>query len=212
MPLPPWLDRLLLQPRCPRCQRPSPRRALCISCRRNLGLEADGLRGQCPMPWWALGSYADGWRSQLLQLRRQPNPWLVEALGRQLLQQLPDLGVPLLVTAIPARRPGGNPLPLQLAQVLSRLGGHQLLPALGRQRACLGQHHLNKAQRKANLQGVFICTRPAGPRLQPLLLVDDILTSGATAVAAMAALEAGGHGLLGMACFARTPAKRRQSG
>jgi hypothetical protein len=28
----------------------------------------------------------------------------------------------------------------------------------------------------------------------------------------MAALEAGGHVLLGMACFSRTPAKRRESG
>ncbi|NDE22493.1 MAG: hypothetical protein EBZ96_06430, partial [Synechococcaceae bacterium WB9_3_282] len=75
---------------------------------------------------------------------------------------------------------------------------------------CLGQHHLNRKQRLSNLEGVFHCVVPAGQQLQPLLLVDDILTTGATALAAMAALEKAGHGLLGLACIARTPAPKKQ--
>jgi predicted amidophosphoribosyltransferase len=51
---------------------------------------------------------------------------------------------------------------------------------------------------------------PAKAELQPLLLVDDILTTGATATAAMVALEQVGHGLLGLACLARTPAPKKQ--
>jgi predicted amidophosphoribosyltransferase len=96
-------------------------------------------------------------------------------------------------------------MPWQLARAIANAGGHKLIKALERQRACLGQHHLN-----SNLEGVFHCVVPAGQQLQPLLLVDDILTTGATALAAMAALEKAGHGLLGLACIARTPAAKKQ--
>jgi predicted amidophosphoribosyltransferase len=208
--LPPWLDRLLLQPKCPICCRRTADRSLCMSCRQRLQLDAAGVQGQYPLPWWALGLYQEGLRQQLLQLRRQANPRLLQAWGQQLAGQLPDLGVPLLITAIPARRPGGQPLPMQLAKVIAKCGGHQLLPALQRRRACLGQHHLSRAQRLSNLEGVFHCPQPAGPELRPLLLVDDILTTGATAMAAMTALESAGHALLGLACLARTPAPKRR--
>lgn len=208
--LPPWLDGLLLKASCPRCQRQTENRKLCISCRRSLALEIEGSQGQWPLPWWALGSYEGGLRHQLLQLRKQNNQQLVQALGRQLHDQIPNLGVPLLVTAIPERRPRRGSMPWQLAKAIANAGGHKLIKALERRRACLGQHHLNRKQRLSNLDGVFHCVVPAGQQLQPLLLVDDILTTGATALAAMAALEKAGHGLLGLACIARTPAAKKQ--
>lgn len=205
MPVTGLLQDLLLQPCCPRCRRPADRRCLCLSCRRQLLLDADGLQGQLPLPWWSLGSYQGAWRQELLRLKRHPDRRLVEGLARQLLPLLPDLGVPLLVVAVPPRRRGRADLPHALAGALARQGGHRLLAALDRQRACLGQHHLNRCQRLGNLRQVFRCLHPAGPQLQPLLLVDDILTTGSTAAAAMACLEEGGHGLLGLACLARTP-------
>jgi predicted amidophosphoribosyltransferase len=42
--------------------------------------------------------------------------------------------------------------------------------------------------------------------------VDDILTTGSTAAAAMACLEDSGHGLLGLACLARTPRRKGAAG
>ena len=208
--LPPWLDQLLINPCCPRCKKSNNERKLCISCRRSLALEVEGSNGQCPLPWWALGSYEGGLRQQLLQLRKQRNHQLVKALARMLLQLIPDLGVPLLITAIPEKRAGGFSMPWQMAEVIAQEGGHQLVKALARNRACLGQHHLNRKQRLSNLQGVFRCVEPAKEKLQPLLLVDDILTTGATALAAMEALEQAGHGLLGIACLARTPAAKNK--
>jgi predicted amidophosphoribosyltransferase len=44
-----------------------------------------------------------------------------------------------------------------------------------------------------------------------LLLVDDVLTTGSTALSAGAVLEAGGWHVLGMVCLARTPARRERS-
>lgn len=161
------------------------------------------------MPWWSLGPYQGAWREELLRLKRQPDRRLVEGLARQLLTLLPDLGVPLLIAAIPPRRKGRCDLPQALARAVAHQGGHRLLAALDRQRASLGQHHLNRCQRLGNLQQVFRCLHPAGDKLQPLLLVDDILTTGSTAAAAMACLEDSGHGLLGLACLARTPLRHR---
>jgi len=159
-----------------------------------------------------LGSYEGGLRQQLLQLRKQNNQQLVQALGRQLHAQIPNLGVPLLVTAIPERRPRQGSMPWQLARAIANAGGHKLIKALERQRACLGQHHLNRKQRLSNLEGVFHCVVPAGQQLQPLLLVDDILTTGATALAAMAALEKAGHGLVGVSLLSPTPPPQKHTG
>ena len=202
----------MLQPCCPRCRRPAGQRNLCLPCRRQLLLDADGLQGQLPLPWWSLGSYEGAWRQELLKLKRHPEPRLVDGLARQLLGLLPDLGVPLLVVAIPPRRRGRRDLPDTLARALARQGGHRLVTALDRGRACLGQHHLNRQQRLTNLHQVFRCLQPAAGALQPLLLVDDILTTGSTAAAAMACLEDSGHGLLGLACLARTPRRKGAAG
>jgi hypothetical protein len=62
----------------------------------------------------------------------------------------------------------------------------------------------------SNQQGAFRLQpsqRPALARLkrQPIWLVDDILTTGATALAAAAALEGEGLKVMGLLCLARTP-------
>jgi hypothetical protein len=73
-----------------------------------------------------------------------------------------------------------------------------------------GQHHLNRAMRLENQRGAFICPRRATPRearRHPVLLVDDILTSGATALNAEAALRQAGWRVHGLICLARTPSR-----
>ena len=76
---------------------------------------------------------------------------------------------------------------------------------LQRTRAGVGQHRLNRQQRLVNLQGAF--QSPASAEALELWLVDDILTTGATALAAREALTTAGHRVRGLICLARTPAE-----
>ena len=89
--------------------------------------------------------------------------------------------------------------------------GIEVRPILRRTRAGVGQHNLNRQQRLANLQGAFCVdnTAVAYNSDHIIWLADDILTTGATAVAARSALEASGHRVAGLICLARTPSPGR---
>lgn len=66
------------------------------------------------------------------------------------------------------------------------------------------QAGLGAEDRRANLDGAFVCRRPAGHAARPVVVVDDVLTTGATAREAQRALEAAGHRVLGIATVAAT--------
>ncbi len=176
-----------------------------------------GLSGSEPLPWWAAGSYEGQARHQLLRLRDHPAqpalmPWL-QALIPLLETSMPGLSRPVLVP-VPSWKRHSNPLPALLAGALSRRLGWALRPELlRRSRPVLGQHHLGRQLRLANQEGAFLASaagqRPLAPR-QPLLLVDDILTTGATAGAAATALSEAGWRVSGLVCLARTPARRHR--
>ncbi|MEB3277062.1 MAG: phosphoribosyltransferase family protein [Cyanobacteriota bacterium] len=180
--------------------------------------QLEGLSGSQPLPWWAAGSYGGQARHQLLRLRDQPSaaglgPWL-DVLVPVLEADVQRAGQRGLVVPVASWKRHANPLPPLLAQALSRALGWSLQPQLlRRSRPVLGQHHLGRSLRLANQQGAF-AAQPAerthrGPR-PPVLLVDDILTTGATACAASAALRQEGWRVVGLACLARTPAGRSQ--
>jgi predicted amidophosphoribosyltransferase len=120
---------------------------------------------------------------------------------------------PLLVP-IPSWKRRANPLPGAFAQQLGQGMGWQIdANLLLRRRPVLGQHHLGRQLRWANQAEAFLCAkRPRqrrGPR-QPLLLVDDILTTGATLWGAAETLRLEGWRVAGACCLARTPAKGSQ--
>jgi predicted amidophosphoribosyltransferase len=175
-------------------------------------LPAEGLSNSDPLPWWAAGSYAGELRCRLLQLRRSPDPRAMADLTPGLVAALRRdfAGSPRrpLLVPIPSWKRRSNPLPPLLGQLLTRQLGWRISGGLHRSRPVLGQHHLGRELRWANQAGAFRAHAPtagrSGPR-PPLLLVDDILTTGATALAAAAALQAAGWRVAGMACLARTP-------
>jgi predicted amidophosphoribosyltransferase len=177
-------------------------------------LPQGGLRGTTPLPWWAAGLYDGRLRRQLLQLRLTPNGPLVGVLVQELATGLrggPWASPPLLVP-IPSWKRRANPLPGLLVGALSWQLGWRQAPLLQRSRPVLGQHHLNRDLRWANQAGAFRCNAPMGRRpgvRPPLVLIDDILTTGATACAAATALGEQGWEVAGMACLARTPPQRR---
>jgi ComF family protein len=95
---------------------------------------------------------------------------------------------------------------MALAGVVSRESGVPCDPfLLARVKHTRRQVGLTKAQRQANLQGAFRVAPDARARLQGkrVLLVDDVLTTGATANAASRALLRGGAASVDILAFAR---------
>ena len=187
---------------------------VCGPCRDRLALPSGGLAGSEPIPWWGAGLYAGALRELLLQLRRRPRSATVQALAGGLRGGLRHAGLGherALLVPVPSWKRRANPLPGLLCQALACHGGPQRCDLLQRSRPVLGQHHLGRALRLANQERAFRCVRPpaAGEsRRRPLLIVDDILTSGATACSAAETLRQAGWRVQGLVCLARTPRGR----
>ncbi|WP_394658531.1 double zinc ribbon domain-containing protein [uncultured Novosphingobium sp.] len=93
-----------------------------------------------------------------------------------------------------------------LAQELRRLGvGPVLVDGLIRHRATVSLGGLGKRGRKRELSGAIRINeaRAESIRGRSVLLVDDVLTSGATSDACVSALQRGGAVKVKIACFAR---------
>jgi predicted amidophosphoribosyltransferase len=209
------LDWLFSKP-CPLCRQPlaSPGLAtrLCSGCIKALLLPSRGLRGTSPLPWWAVGSYQGGFRHLLLDLRKRPQQERLAALLRQVEPPSFPAKVSPLLVSVPSWKRRGNPLPALMGQVAGKQWRWAQADLLRRSRPVLGQHHLHRALRLENQRGSFTCQRcPQGAeaRQHPVLLVDDILTSGATALSAADTLRQAGWRVQGVICLARTPWSRQ---
>jgi predicted amidophosphoribosyltransferase len=101
----------------------------------------------------------------------------------------------------PGRRPGPH-LATACARLAARRLGVPCLPLLTCTRHASEQHTLSRAERARNVVGLFTCHGRPPARV---LLVDDILTSGATASAAASVLRAAGAKHITAAFLARTP-------
>ncbi len=178
--------------------------------------------GADPLPWWGAGRYGGGLRHLLLDLRRRPRIEVVAALARGTrralattvdAQQLRTWCERPLLVPIPSWKRRANPLPPLFCRALERGGDFRRLDLLERSRPVLGQHHLGRKLRIANQAGAFRCLRPPGPgeaRRRPVLIVDDILTTGATATSAARCLAAAGWRVEGVLCLARTAAREAE--
>lgn len=91
-----------------------------------------------------------------------------------------------------------------LARVLARrLKGKYGGPILAKVRHTRRQRSLTPAQRRTNLRGAFRVRRPADVAEASILLVDDVLTTGATAHEAAQTLRAAGARLVIVAVAGR---------
>lgn len=138
-----------------------------------------------------------------LELGQAMGLWMVRA-GRELIDEADLLvPVPLHRRRLFARKFNQAAL---LADVVSRESGVPNDPfALERVKATPPQVGLSKLQRAQNLQGALRVPELAKPRLAGLrvILVDDVMTSGATTNAAARALLRGGAAAVDVLVFAR---------
>lgn len=120
------------------------------------------------------------------------------------------------VVPIPARYGRGSPHPFEpvvelAAMRLAAVGVRvQVKRALRWERAVAPQKQLGRDARRANMRAALTVQHHAvGHRTQlsgPVVLVDDIVTTGATMAAAVRALRRRGHDVVGCAAIAATPA------
>jgi predicted amidophosphoribosyltransferase len=214
-----WLLQGLVHRPCPLCREPleppglSAR--LCSTCVNELLLPERGLRGTFPLPWWAVGLYQGSYRQRLLDIRKDPRPERLAAFLRRIEPPFFSSTVSPLLVPIPSWKVRANPLPAMIGAEARRQWRWRTADLLRRSRPVLGQHHLNQAMRRDNQRGSFLCLRrPRGgeARQHPVLLVDDILTTGATALSAAEALRQSGWRVHGMICLARTSGPRKAAG
>lgn len=174
-------------PRCPNCTRPVPKAgALCHDCEFNFPFG----------PVWSLGLLAGPLRELVHHLKYNGREWIGPPLGRHLGARIPplyDVVVPLPLHPARERERGFNQAALLASGVGAVLGRPVLTGLLKRFRRTARQADLDRSQRLANLSGAFSAP-PADPLLagRSVLLVDDVLTTGATTTAATRALLAAG--------------------
>ncbi len=225
---------LLLGGRCAGCDAPGG--AVCDGCRAALTPQPylcwpdpapPGLLEPQPVPPWAARAYVDPLRRLLVAYKYRDRADLAVALGgalavvveRALVTGHPGAaGVELVpVPSSPESvRRRGRDVVADLARVaagrLRRRGYHaRTVPRLVAARAVDDQAGLSAADRATNLDGALVCRRTV-PARWPAVVVDDVLTTGATAAEAVRALEAGGVATLAVAVVAATPRRHPRAG
>ena len=121
--------------------------------------------------------------------------------------------VPVPTTPERVRRRGYNQAAL-LAGAFAAERGLDVCDALARRRGGATQVALHPSQRRANVQGAFTARPEAFPALAGTraILVDDVLTTGATAGAAASQLVAAGAAEVILVTYARALPGRRDDG
>jgi ComF family protein len=198
-----------LQPHCPLCDRSTPA-TLCIYCERQLLAEQlEQCRFDRPeLPVWAWGSYGGALKRSIAQCKYQNHPeialYLGELLGRAWLAQNDPKLNPLLLP-IPLHREkqkqrGFNQAEL-IAQGFARQVG-KVDRSLKRIKSTEAQFGLSPQSRRQNLQDAFRLDGKKRWGQRPVLIIDDIYTTGATISSALVPLRAAGVNVIGVAVAA----------
>ena len=203
---------LFLESNCPLCQRPATHE-FCQDCYRQLRrCQVDQSNWICKgaLPVFAWGMYGGTLKRAIAALKYQNQPQLARPLGCLLAQAwstqiAPELiVVPIPLHANKQKQRGYNQATL-LAQSFCDLTGLQLQQqGLERRRETQSQFGLSSLEREKNLETAFqlgLGFRQQYPA-SPVLLLDDIFTTGATAKSAMQTLTQSGIQVYGLATLA----------
>lgn len=154
--------------------------------------------------------YNDASRKLVLALKHGGRLGLARLMARLMVTRLPQEEAAWLIVPVPLHRwrlwrRGYNQAAV-LAQELARLtGGTLAVDALERRRATASLGGLGRRARQRELRGAIHIARHAKSAVsgRSVLLVDDVLTSGATSEACVKVLQRAGADKVVIACFAR---------
>ena len=201
-----WLRSFVVPDVCVRCGRHAPQHALCATCCQEAMAE-----GACATP------LPPGLSRMHIGMRlSEPVRALVHGLKyqgqRHHAKLLVDMAAPrvrtlpkdALLVPVPVhvtrRRERGYNQSLLLAEAWCKMSGHVVSDCLERVRATGSQTRLDASARRRNLEASLRVNRRLRTDV-PLILVDDICTTGSTLSAcASVLLAAGAHDVQGLAC------------
>lgn len=182
---------------CRRCGMPRPAAAADDACAHCLDQGLPHLAAVTVR--WA---YVEAFVRLIGHAKAAGRPAAVRACAR--LMPVIDVDGPAVVVPVPpspGRRPGPH-LGTALARAVARQAGLPYAPLLTTTRLSHEQHRLGASERARNVTGLFAATKPAVP--EQVVLVDDLLTSGATASAAAGVLRAAGAKRVELVVLVRT--------
>ncbi len=206
-------------PVCPRClQQPEPFAAdhFCVECgtpfANSSPLDADGRCGLCRRGLigfdaaYTFGAYEGTLRSLIHLLKFARIAPLAKPLARMMQSAFPrderfDAVVPMPLHWMRRWKRGFNQAEL-LAQFVSKQSGVPLR-RLVRKRRTAAQAGLTNAKRRANVAGAFVVSKRSSVKGLRLLLIDDVLTTGATASSCARALKTAGAARVAVLTLAR---------
>jgi ComF family protein len=173
----------------------------CGRCRRGLSPFEAGA---------SLGPYEGGLRTVIHELKYRGRRRLADRLadgmlGSPAVRRVLADGVVLAPVPLHPRRlreRGFNQSDL-IAGALATRAGLALAPALVRRKDTASQSGLSAAERRRNVAGAFVVRRRAAVSGRVVVLVDDVLTTGATARACASALREAGASAVRLLTVAR---------
>lgn len=225
---------LLSGSRCVGCERPGP--VLCPSCREVVRARPRPCAWN-PLPEslaasgavvWAGAEYAGLWSGLIVAYKERGRAGLAAPLGQVLAEVVAaavsgagSAGlelVPVPSTRASRRRRGRDPVASLAAVAAQQLRSHgaacRVAHRLSHRRSVRDQAGLTAAERSRNLRGALTVPAAVSARGQPpprvRVVVDDVLTTGATVDEAVRALVTAGWPVAAVAAVAATP--RRSAG
>lgn len=194
------------EPCCSQCQRPFPshvtmQNGLCAPCLA-MPPQHDGIA--------AATLYNDASRQLVLAFKHGRKIALAPMMAKQIAARLPQSDDHWLVVPVPLHRVrlwrrGFNQSALLAREIAGIRGGELIVDALVRKKRTPSLGGLGRKARIRALTGAIGTASQWRGRLQGscIVLVDDVLTSGATSDACVAALKRAGAKKVIVACFAR---------
>ncbi|MBW4615889.1 MAG: ComF family protein [Desmonostoc vinosum HA7617-LM4] len=208
---------LFLQSHCPLCQR-STSSEFCQNCTKqlqNCHLKNHNFLWQEPIPVFGWGVYGGPLKRAIAAMKYENQPQIARPLGQWLgetwLLNSPigdhqAVVVPIPLHANKQKQRKYNQAALIAKSFCETTGLRLKLNALERVRETKAQFGLSVSEREGNLVEAFAVGQEFRRRLShlPVLLVDDIYTTGATAKSAVQTLSQCGIVVLGLAAVATT--------